>query len=191
MARRSTLLVGGFGVPSRVLRPLARDLGGRIVPTGLTIGCGEVEAQKVVDAIDGAAGDVVLVGHSRGGQLARVAAARRPDRVALLVCVATPAAIGPPNRWGVPLMAAALRRVPSPIALDCATADCCVAFRADLARPVGVAWTAIWSRADRIVPPDEARHEGATHVEVPSGHMGAVVSDASRRVIVEVVRRSS
>ena len=90
----------------------------------------------------------------------------------------------------MPLIAAALRRVPSPIAMECATGACCGAFRADLARPVEVPWTAIWSRADRVVPPSEARHNGAIHVEVAAGHVGAVVFGASRSIIVDAVKRN-
>ncbi len=185
----STLLVGGFGLPAGVLRPLARDLQGTIVPTGLTIGCGEAEATKVVAAIDAAPEAVVLVGHSRGGQLARVAAARRPEHVRRLITVGTPATIGPPQRWGVPLVTAALRRLPQPIALDCATGDCCAAFRADLARPVAIPWVAVWSPHDRVVPPHEATADGADSVEVHTGHIGLVLAPEGRRAIVAAATR--
>ncbi len=74
-----------------------------------------------------------------------------------------------------------------PLALDCADGDCCAAFRADLAEPVQVPWTAIWSRADRIVPPTEARHEGADLVEVKASHLGLVTTDHGRAAIARAV----
>lgn len=181
------LLVGGFGVPPFVLRPLARDVGGTIVPTGLTIGCGEVEARKVIDAIDRSDGPVTLIGHSRGGQLAHVAARRRPDRVIHLVTAGTPRTIGPPDRPGVAVTASILRRIPNPIGLDCATADCCAAFRRDLATRVAVPWTALWSRRDRIVPPHDALLDGANQIEIDATHLGLVTSRQGRNAIARVL----
>jgi len=177
------LLVGGFGLPPQLLAPLARELYGRVVPTGFTVGCGEALTRRVVAAIDASDAPVTLIGHSRGGQLARVAAARRADRVQRLISVGTPSSIGPPQRWGVPMMTALLRRVPNPIALDCAHGACCAEFRRDLAAPVTVPWTAIWSGRDRIVPPHEARHGGADCVQVDVSHVGLVTSSRGRAAI--------
>ncbi len=189
--RATPLLIGGFGVPSFVLAPLARDLAGIVVRTHLTVGCGEVEAGKVLDAVDRVDGPVVLVGHSRGGQLARVVAARRADRVERLVTVGTPRRLGPPNHRGVSLVASMLRRVPSRIALNCATAECCADFRVDLGRAVEVPWTAIWSRRDRIVRDGEARHEDATElVEVDATHLGLVTSARGRAAIKNAIKNA-
>ena len=182
----TVLLVGGFGLPPAVLGPLARELDARIAPTGLTIGCGEREVQAVIDALDGFDEPATLVGHSRGGQLALVAAARRPDAVRKIVTAGTPTSIGPPRRWGVPLVAAALRRLPVNLALECATGRCCSSFRADLSKPVNVPWTSIWSPVDRIVP--DARRDGTSSVQVRVSHLGLVTSRAGRDAIVRAAR---
>lgn len=52
----------------------------------------------VVDEIDGAAGDVVLVGHSGGGNVIWGAADARPDRMARAVFVDT---VPPPDGFGI------------------------------------------------------------------------------------------
>jgi pimeloyl-ACP methyl ester carboxylesterase len=184
---RQVLLVGGFGLPPQLLSRLARDVGGRIAPTGLTIDCGEVEVAKVLRAIDTMDDAVTLIGHSRGGQLARVAAVRRPNVVRRLVTVGTPSSLGPPDRWGVRFVAAAFRRLPARLALDCATADCCAEFRADLRRAVEVTWVAVWSPHDRIVAAHEARHDGAQLVEVRASHLGLVTSPAARSAIANTL----
>ena len=183
----ATLLVGGFGLPRRVLSPLARELDAQIVRTGLTVGCGEVETGKVLAAVDGARTPVTLVGHSRGGQLAKVAAVRRPERVVRLVTVATPRAIGPPDNPFIGLIAAALRHIPNPIGLDCATDQCCTQFRQDLDAKVAAPWTVVWSGRDRLVPPDDLLIDGAQQVEVDASHVGLVTSREGRAAIARVV----
>ena len=181
------LIVGGYGLPGKLYAALARELGGIVVPTGLTVGCGEVGAQKVLEAIDRVDGAVILIGHSRGGQLARVAACRRPARVARLVSVATPTSVGPPSRRGVLLVSAALRLLPVDLAIDCAVAPCCTAFRSDLDASVTVPWVALWSPLDRVVPPHEARHTGAELVVARMTHLGFVSTRAGRSAIVGAV----
>ena len=183
---RPVLLVGGFGLPPATLARLARTLDARIAPTGLTVGCGEREAQTVVSALDGLDEPITLVGHSRGGQLALVAAARRPDAVRQVITVGTPASIGPPQRWGVPLLTAALRRLPINLALDCATGPCCASFRRDLAKPVTVSWTSLWSPIDRIV--DDPLRNDADSVEVRASHIGLVTSRTGRDAIVKAMK---
>ena len=182
-----TLLVGGFGLPRRVLTPLADELDAEIVRTGLTVGCGEVETAKVLAAVDGARTPVTLVGHSRGGQLAKVAAVRRPDRVVRLVTAGTPQAIGPPDNPFISVIAAALRHIPNPIGLDCGTGECCAQFRHDLDAKVAVPWTVVWSGRDRVVPPRDLLTHGAQRVEVDASHVGLVTSRAGRDAIAKVV----
>lgn len=65
----------------------------------------------VVDEIDGAAGDVVLVGHSGGGNVIWGAADARPDRIARAVFVDT---VPPPDGFGINEFAAVDGLVPFP-----------------------------------------------------------------------------
>src|SRR4051794_9289558 len=119
---RPAVLIGGFGVPARSMEPLARSLrtagwATTIAPTGLNIGCGEAtvaDVERVVEATAASAGyRVAVVGHSRGGQFARVVAVRRPELVTTVVTVATPWTMGPPARPGVDAASAVLRALRS------------------------------------------------------------------------------
>jgi pimeloyl-ACP methyl ester carboxylesterase len=179
---RGVVLVGGFGAPSALLRPLARDLASLghevvIAPLGLNVDCGERSVERVLSTIDDLGDDVALVGHSRGGQLARVAAVRAPDRVTSLITAGTPWTIGPPAYPGVAITARALRALrgrgidllPS---IECADGPCCVDFRRDVREKPRARWTALWSSRDRVAgadsaPPalaDEQRDTGTSHI---------------------------
>jgi pimeloyl-ACP methyl ester carboxylesterase len=183
-----------------VLRPLRDTLrasGHRVwvAPLGFNVGCGEAAVATlerwVADVGDGA--PVVVVGHSRGGLLARVLAVRRPDLVSRLITVSTPWSIGPPDRPGVAAVTAALQRVrraglPVMASIECATGECCVQFREDMARKPAAPWTALWSSTDRFAgddafPPPEADKR----VDLRTGHVGAVTSGAARATIVAEV----
>src|SRR5581483_3926501 len=103
----------------------------RTAPLGTNTGCATDAVDKAIghlEAWDGS-GRVSLVGHSRGGLLARVVAVRRPDLVSRLVTVCTPWTLGPPDRPGVSMIAGAIGFVRARGAqvldsLDCASGDC-------------------------------------------------------------------
>ena len=198
------VLVGGFGVPSvslRRLRAALADAGHdvRVAPLGLNIDCGERSVARLLATVERAAEErgstVDLVGHSRGGQLALVAAVRRSDLIRRLVTVATPWSIGPPDRPGVDAVARGLRvlrrrgidLVPS---LDCATGPCCARFREDLLGTPAARWTALWSSTDRVAgddgrPPDAA--DAST--DIRTSHLGAVLDrDALAHITAAVGR---
>ena len=183
------VLVAGFGAPPSTLRPLARALRTAgadvtVAPTGLNLDCGEATVARLTDLVAGVGQPVTLVGHSRGGQLARVVAARDPDAVARLITVGTPWTIGPPDRPGVAIGTAVvrgLRRLGVPVmgSIDCATGDCCAAYRRDLAAPLSVRWVAIWSSRDRVAGEDSRPPAEADVVlDVDASHLGLVRSEA-------------
>lgn len=192
------MLVAGFGVPASSLRrlQLALERDGRVVtvaPTGLNLDCGEATASRLATFVATLDAPVALVGHSRGGQLARVVAVRHPDLVERLVTVGTPWTIGPPDRFAVAQMTALVRgarRMGLPLlaSIDCADGSCCTTFREDLRSTPSVPWTALWSSTDRVAgadsrPPPEAD----VAVDVDASHLGLVRSqtgiDAIRAVL--------
>jgi pimeloyl-ACP methyl ester carboxylesterase len=182
-------LVGGFGAPASLLRPLRDALrkdrhDARVAPLGLNIDCGEATVQRLETWLDtfAAGAPLAVVGHSRGGQLGRVVAVRRPDLVARLVTVVTPWSIGPPDRPGVGQVASvirALRRVGVNVmgSIDCATGSCCARYRDDVAVKPEARWTALWSSTDRFAG-DDSRPPGAADNarDIRTGHAAAVTS---------------
>jgi pimeloyl-ACP methyl ester carboxylesterase len=198
----AVVLIGGFGVPSASLRPLARRLRERghavdVAPLGLNLDCGERSIATLERFLAARPSPVTLVGHSRGGQLARVMATRRPDLVDRLVTVGTPWTIGPPDRPGVRSVAAglrALRRLGIDLlpSLDCATGPCCTAFRRDLATKPTSRWTAIWSSEDRVAGADSRPPAGAdVAVDAGGSHVGLVTRDGGIRAVVDAVESRS
>jgi pimeloyl-ACP methyl ester carboxylesterase len=182
-------LVGGFGAPPALLRPLrdalrAEGCDVRVAPLGFNVDCGEATVQRLEAWLDEFAGGerVTVVGHSRGGQLARVVAVRRPDLVARLVTVATPWSIGPPARPGVEQVATVIRALRQRGlnlmgSIDCATGECCARFRADVAAKPQATWSALWSSTDRFAGDDARPPRAADNaVDTRTGHVGAVTS---------------
>jgi len=133
------------------------------------------------------------VGHSRGGQLARVLAVRHPEVVSQLITVATPWTIGPPPRPGVDTATAvvrAMRRrgVDVMSSIDCATGPCCERFRVDVQRAPDAPWTVLWSRRDRIARADATPPVGCTtSADIGTTHLGAVLSARGQRAVANAL----
>ena len=188
-AGRAVVLVNGFGMPQATLKPLARWLraGGwevQTAPTGWNVGCGEATSERLCSMVEAMhpGEPVALVGHSRGGLLARVVAVRLAGKVSDLVTICTPWTIGPPDRPGVAAAAGTVRflrrhGVGMMGSIDCADGDCCKRFRAEMTTKPQAVWTAIWSSRDGIggndaTPPAEADHA----VDISTTHLGAIAS---------------
>jgi pimeloyl-ACP methyl ester carboxylesterase len=127
-------------------------------------------------------GRVVLIGHSRGGGLARLAATRRPDLVRGLVMLGSPV-LNPlrarPLVLGAARVLARLSAVGLPGLLDagCLTGSCRDEHLDGLAAPLcpDVPALAVYSRRDGIVPWQSCLDPCATHAEVGSTHLGMSV----------------
>ncbi|MFC5947415.1 esterase/lipase family protein [Pseudonocardia lutea] len=191
----SLVLVGGFGTTDARLRPMQRwleRLGYEVVlhTVGVGMGCGgrSVEALRRTVARADRGDGVHVVAHSRGGQFARAAiAAGAPVRglVTLgsgfdlyrlgLPVVAVVALIGAAGSIGLPGAAT----------LGCLRGPCCAEFRAALRDAVGVPFTSVFSRRDRVVPWRSSRDPHATNVEIGGSHLGLLSdTDAKRAVAV-------
>lgn len=126
---------------------------------------------------------VGIIGHSRGGSMARVLAVRRPELVHQIVCLGSPLtdqlAVHPLVRAQVEAVA-----VLGSIGLsgffsrDCALGECCAEVRENAVAPfpAGVAFTSIYTRADGIVDWRACLDGAAELVEVHSSHCGMAVS---------------
>jgi pimeloyl-ACP methyl ester carboxylesterase len=197
------VLVPGFLSPEWGLRPLANALGRRgwrteVANTGLNVDCTEVGTGKVVRTVEevvAATGQAaVVLGHSRGGQLALACAARRPEHVSLVVTMGTAVDVGLPRvrlvraaagaagllrRFGVPLLAP----------LDCGEGACCTRLRADLERPVppGVAHASLVAVRDGFVPRPYGAFPAAKELEVATGHLGLALSIPGWTAVAEAL----
>jgi triacylglycerol lipase len=153
----------------------------------------EVRLRKLAEATGRRA---VVIGQSRGGELARVLAVRNPDAVGTLVMLGSP--VVEPVSVGRAVLSA-LRSVarlgdlgvPGMFSNRCADGDCCAALRADLRAPLprAVRAVAIYSRSDGIVSWRSCLDPGARQVEVESSHTGMSVNLAVYRALAEILEQ--
>jgi triacylglycerol lipase len=185
------LLVPGFMASDQslsVLKGWLRRRGSRTASAGMWINvdCGERTANalevRVRQLAERTRRKAVLVGQSRGGQLARVVAVRNPDVVGGLVMLGSP--VLDPLQVG-PAVLRAVRSVarlgdfgmPGMFSSECGDGACCAAYREDLKSPLPRATRAlsIYSRSDGIVAWQSCLDPYAEQVEVDSSHSGMSV----------------
>ena len=198
------LLVPGFmagGGSLAVLRGWLERRGSRTASAGirLNVDCAEravgrleVPLRKLAERTGHR---VVVIGQSRGGELARVLAVRNPDIVSTLVMLGSP--VLEPVSVGRAVLRA-LRSVarlgdlgvPGMLSMQCADGECCAPFREDLREPLtpDVRAVAIYSRSDGIVSWQACLDPCARQVEVESSHSGMSVNLAVYRVLAEILK---
>ncbi|WP_232473786.1 alpha/beta hydrolase [Sphingomonas sp. MA1305] len=157
---------------SLVLRRFLGGLGYRAQGWGLGRNLGarsaDGDASRLiarVEALAAEAGPVALVGVSLGGLMARLVAHRRPDLVSRVITVSSPYAGSgrATNVWRAFEWATGERLDDPAVVARCE----------EIAAPLPVPATAIWSRHDGIVNGRICHDPSATCVEVSSGHLGA------------------
>lgn len=149
-----------------LMRTYLRRLGYRAEAWGLgrnlgvrTVGA---DAERLRQRIEQAGAPVSLVGVSLGGILARLIAHRHPALVREVVTVASPYAGDPraTNVWRAFELATG-ERLDDPVV---------IARMAEIARPLPVPATAIWSASDGLVSGAICHDPASRSVEVKSGH---------------------
>jgi pimeloyl-ACP methyl ester carboxylesterase len=194
------VLVGGLCTTDAVLQPMRlwlERLGYQVLvhTAGVGLGCGARGVEAVRDRLDEAADldrnadGVRLVGYSRGGQFARVAAAGRPVRA--LVTIGTPFELYPVGAGAllpVAAVTAAGTLGMAPLAtVQCLFGPCCATFRRSLRLPVDGPFTSIYSRRDKVVPWRTSVDPVADNIEVEAGHLGLVSSPTVLQIIAETL----
>jgi triacylglycerol lipase len=144
-------------------------------------------------------GRVAVLGHSRGGMLARAIAARLGDQAAHLVLLGSPVGAfarmsqqefdrGEMPPAAQPVVDASLRarRLLDP---DCRFPACGCPFPADLRRPLSpqTRTLSVYSRNDAVVPPAASPVPDGRNVEVGGTHSGLVYNRAVYREVAALL----
>jgi pimeloyl-ACP methyl ester carboxylesterase len=180
------LLVPGFGANDQSLAMTSTWLKARGyrpagAKAGFTVGCTTDLVDRVERALErhvaATGGPVVLLGQSRGGMVARLAAVRRPDLVRGLVMLGSPVVRPLDAQRDVLAIARLLTRlsalgVPGLMNADCLAGDCFSENFTALGRPLEVPALSVYSRSDGIVPWRCSLDPHADCVEVRSTHTG-------------------
>jgi triacylglycerol lipase len=132
----------------------------------------------------------VIVGQSRGGNMARLLAVRRPDLVDGIVTLGSPLAdhfdVHPLVRVHITVVGAlGTIGVPGLFRYGCGYGECCEDARAhaEAPFPAGIGFVSVYSKSDGIVNWRASLDPHAEHVEVGSSHIGmAVHADTYRAV---------
>jgi triacylglycerol lipase len=199
------LLIPGFlagddslGIMTRWLRKTGHHT--RKAGMRSNIDCSEATATRLAERVEVLAEcqeqKVALIGQSRGGNLAKVIAVRRPDLVSGVVTLGSPQlnplAVHP--LVAVPVLAVgALGTIGAPglFRHSCRNGACCERFWEDLQAdfPKDVGYVSIYSRSDGIVDWHACLDPDAEHVEIKASHCGMAVSAQAYRATASALER--
>jgi triacylglycerol lipase len=199
----SVILAPGFISGDVSLTVLARHLRRQGCRTfgselGANLGCTDDMVEKLIRRIERVVAlerrPVVLVGHSRGGMIVKLAAQRRPDLVAGIVVLTAPVtgtlSVAAHVRKQLELLFRLhLRGWTKVIAQDCVTGECAARIAAELEAPfpAGVAYTSVYSRHDAIIDWHTCLDPAAELIEVTSSHSGMGTDPTVRRIVTNAV----
>jgi triacylglycerol lipase len=198
------LLVPGFLAGDSSMQLLARYLrraGYATVASGISrnVDCSEATVRRLESLLERRVhgGErVSIVGHSRGGLLARALAHRRPDLVCGVVTLGSPLrdqlAVHP-LLWSqiIAVALAGTSGTANTLSFACSTGPCCARYRADLESPLSasVGMLSVFSRRDGVVDWRSCRDRDADSVEVTASHIGMIAQAATFRVVLEALDR--
>jgi triacylglycerol lipase len=202
---RPVVVVPGFLASDEslvLLRLWLRRIGYRPHAAGflLNVDCADRAANRVdrlVEAIHATTGRrVAIIGHSRGGHLARAVAARRPVLVSHAISMGADLqglfGISSPTRAAVGIVRRGVRLSGRSRSPDCIRLRCSCAFVRDYTAefPVEhVRLTSIYSKGDGVVRWERAIVEEADCVEVTGSHIGLMANRKAYRAIAAALAR--
>jgi triacylglycerol lipase len=202
-AGRAVLLVPGFLASDRSLGLMTEwlrraDYRTRSAGMRANANCAGATVTRLeerLEALAGRHGPAVLIGQSRGGNLARALAVRRPDLVAGVVTLGSPhldpLAVGPLTLLGVRAVGTlGALGVPGLLSRDCLDGECCADFYAALKAPwpAKLPYVSVYSRRDGIVDWRACLDPGAEHVEVDASHIGMAAHAGTYEAIADALR---
>jgi triacylglycerol lipase len=193
------VLVPGFISGDVSLTVLARHLrrhGHRTFKSeiGANLGCTDTMVERLIRRTERVVADegrrTVLVGHSRGGMVVKLAAQRRPDLVAGIVVLSAPVtgtlSVAAHVRKQLELLFRLNQRgVSRVIGADCVTGACAARVAAELDAPFPdeVGYTSVYSRTDAIIDWRTCLDPHAELVEVTSSHTGMATHPQVHRIV--------
>lgn len=198
---RGVLLIPGFGFGDASTLPLQlvlRAAGYRVFLSGilLNVDCADRTIEALVPVAEAAVANnggqpVLVVGHSRGGMLARGLAVRRPDLVSRVVCMGSPLNYEfafyeiPAPLVGV--LQQVQHRDPQRRELRCSTPECACDYMVAAHRPVPteIDLVSLYTTSDGIVDWRACVVPGAKNIEVPGTHLGMGLKPETVQVILQ------
>lgn len=193
------LLIPGFLAGDPSLKTMAlwlRRIGYRPCRARMKINvdCTTRAVERLEEELEGLVAEhgrkALIVGQSRGGNMARLLAVRRPDLVAGIVTLGSPLAnhfaVHPLVRLHITVVGAlGTIGVPGLFRYGCGYGDCCKDSRAHAEAPFpkGVGFVSVYSRRDGIVEWHSCLDPHAEHVEVDASHIGMAVSAGTYRAV--------
>jgi triacylglycerol lipase len=204
---RLVVIIPGLFGSDFYLWPLRRWLsriGFRASTSGLWLNAGcpdrlTSEVQSWIDRQGQRDGKIVLIGHSRGGILARALAVRLGRRISHLITLGSPvgvavaytqaSALGQIPHQTMNALARASNAARAVLDPNCRFPECGCEFTRNIAQPIvpETAILSIYSREDPIVPPQASIVAGARNLEVTGTHTGLVYNPAVYREIARAL----
>jgi triacylglycerol lipase len=203
---RPVLLVPGFMAGDASLGPMAgwlKRAGYRPARAGMVanVDCSGAALSRLEERLEQVVREqgkrAVVIGQSRGGAFAKVAAVRRPDLVCGIVTLGAPQmaplAVHPLVRLHLHAVGAlGSLGAPGLFRRSCLDGECCAEFWSELAGPMpaGVGFVAVYSKSDGIVDWRACLDPCADEqVEIAASHIGMAVNPAAWKAIASALDR--